>query len=411
MIAMRHLTPVLVLFAVTASSCNRREKRPEALSQPTHPAQTAVVDSGELSAPPRGMVWVEPGPVVVGTPPNVYPRRPDRELAGEQFVMHGFYIDVFPFPNEEGAIPTTNVAKEDARALCAKQGKRLCSELEWERACKGPSQRTYEYGDHYREDACGTGTPVVPRPSGIRVGCQSDFGVHDLHGGVFEWTDSAWLRGAGNAGKSVIRGGNDAAGEVVGRCANAEPRSPDTRTSSVGFRCCAGPANEVQIQMRVDHGSGVTVVASPDAALLRRMLEHLPSEAQTELGDRSYTAVWEFYWHPIGNERLVAMVMCARGRGPQHCAVMVGRDTPSLPTVLAAAGTGFFPSKLYPDESPQYVWLLGTDASGSFRRLLHYNWGHVEVGPRERQSAASEVNKALKRSKKSAGARRDSATH
>ena len=359
----------------------------------TRPAPAAALGSSEFSAPPRGMVWIEPGPVVVGTPPNVYPRRPDRELAGEQFVMHGFYIDVFPYPNEEGAIPTTNVGQNDARAMCAKQGKRLCTELEWERACKGLAQHTYEYGDRYREDACGTGSAVVPRPSGIRVGCQSDFGVHDLHGGVFEWTDSSWTRGGSNAGKAVVRGGNDTAGDVVGRCANAEPRSPDTRSSTIGLRCCAGPVNEVEIQMRVDRGAAVTAVLSPDAGLLRRMLDHLPSEANEELGDRSYSAVWGFLWRPIGNERLVAIAMCARSRGLQHCAVIVGRDTPGLPTVLAAAGTGFFPSKLYPDESPQYVWLLGTDSNGPFRRLLHYNWGHVEVGPRERQSALPEDKK------------------
>ncbi len=405
MIAIRRLTSVLILAAANVSSCNRRERRTASRSEASNPVSTAALGPNEFSVPPRGMVWIEPGPVVVGTPPNVYPRRPDRELVGEQFVMHGFYIDVFPYPNEEGAIPTTNVGQNDARAMCAKLGKRLCSELEWERACKGPVQHTYEYGDRYNEDACGTGAAVVPRPSGIRVGCQSDFGVHDLHGGVFEWTDSAWSRGGGNTGKAVVRGGNDTAGDVVGRCANAEPRSPDMRSSSVGLRCCAGPVNEVQIQMRVEHGAVVTALISPDTGLLHRMLYHLPSDANEELGDLSYNAVWEFYWRPIGNERLVAIAMCARSRGPQHCAVIVGRDTPGLPTVLAAAGTGFFPSKLYPDESPQYVWLLGTDANGPFRRLLHYNWGHVDVGPRERQSALPEAERSPKRSRKSASAR------
>jgi formylglycine-generating enzyme len=397
------LVPVTILIAANTCLCTRREKQHEvaASTQEAGPLTTAS-SSSELPAPPRGMVWIEPGPLVVGTPPNVYPRRPDRELAGEQFVLHGFYIDAFPYPNEEGAIPMTNVGQTDAQGMCTKLGKRLCSELEWERACKGPSQHTYAYGDLYREETCGTGTAVVPRPSGIRVGCQSDFGVHDLHGGVFEWTDSAWTRGSGNRGKVAVRGGNDAAGEVVSRCANAEPRSSDARSQNLGFRCCSGPPNEVQIQMRVEYGPAVTATTTADAGLLRRMLDHLPADTGADLRDYTWNAVLGFVWRPIGNERLVAISMCARRRGPQRCAVLVGRDTPGMPTVLAVADTGFLPSKLYPDESPRDVWTLGTDASGPLRRLLRYNWGHVDVGPRESQSAYSEEKKRRKRSKKAA---------
>ena len=351
------------------------------------------------------MVWISLGPLVVGTPPNTYPRRPDRELAGEQFVLHGFYIDVFPYPNEEGAIPTTNIGQTDARALCNKLGKRLCSELEWERACKGPSQHTYEYGNRYREDTCGTGAIVVPRPSGIKVGCQSDFGVHDLHGGVFEWTESRWARGSGNPNKVAIRGGNDGTGEVVGRCANAEANAPEAKSSSVGFRCCSGPINEVEIQMRVEHGQAITLNASPDVGLLHRMMENLPSDAAAELGENKWNAIYGFVWRPIGNERLVAISICTRTHVPQRCAVLVGRDTPGLPTVLAAVGTGYFPSKLYVDESPRDVWLLGTDANGQFRRLMRYNWGHVNVGPRERQAAPPDNKKSSRRRKNSSGGR------
>ncbi len=77
------------------------------------------------------------GALVAGTPPDAFPRLADEEIPGEQFILNGF-IDVFPYPNEEGAIPLTNVSQEEARGLCAEKSKRLCTELEWERACKGP---------------------------------------------------------------------------------------------------------------------------------------------------------------------------------------------------------------------------------------------------------------------------------
>ena len=88
------------------------------------------------------MVWVPAGALVAGTPPEQLPRIADEEMPGEQVVLQGFYIDIFAYPNEEGAIPKTNVTHAAGGELCAEQGKRLCTELEWERACKGPQNTT-----------------------------------------------------------------------------------------------------------------------------------------------------------------------------------------------------------------------------------------------------------------------------
>ena len=96
------------------------------------------------------MVWIPNGPLVAGTPEGSLPRISDEEMPGEQVILRAYYIDVFPYPNEEGAIPLTNVSQEAALAMCAARSKRLCSELEWERACKGPDNLRYEYGDGSR---------------------------------------------------------------------------------------------------------------------------------------------------------------------------------------------------------------------------------------------------------------------
>src|SRR5262249_42464103 len=129
----------------------------------------------EPSAAPEprpGMVWIPPGVLLAGTPPDRLPRVADEEMAGEQVVMHGYYIDVFPQPNEAGAIPTTNISQPEAAELCAGQGKRLCTELELERACKGPENLTYEGGDAYKPAACGTGVPRALTPNGFNTACQ-----------------------------------------------------------------------------------------------------------------------------------------------------------------------------------------------------------------------------------------------
>ena len=130
------------------------------------------------------MEFIPGGALVAGTPVNSFPRVADEEMAGLQLVLGGFYVDVFAYPNEEGAIPLTNVTRAEARTLCEQRDKRLCSELEWERACKGPDNKIYEYGDRYRPEVCGTGSRPMLSPSGLRVGCKSDFGVYDLHGGM-----------------------------------------------------------------------------------------------------------------------------------------------------------------------------------------------------------------------------------
>src|SRR5213076_2897444 len=56
-------------------------------------------------ATPEGMVWIPPGALVAGTPTGVLPRIPDQEMAGEQVILKGFFMSIYAYPNEEGAIP------------------------------------------------------------------------------------------------------------------------------------------------------------------------------------------------------------------------------------------------------------------------------------------------------------------
>ena len=120
--------------------------------------------------------------------------------------------------------------------------------------------------------------------------------------------------------------------------------------------------------------------------MLQRMLEHVPPAVAAELKDLKWEGVTGFVWRPLGNERLNAISMCTRRPVPQSCGVLIGRDTPGAPVVLGFAGTGYFPSKLYADVSPEDVWAVGNDGGGSFRRLIHYNWGALTIGPKERKA-------------------------
>ncbi len=383
---MRWLVRACLPLAVCCLSCRDRDGA-EGADIPTSAPSTSV-PQGMPEAPPaprRGMVWISKGALVAGTPPDRLPRIADEEMPGEQVILRGYYVDVFPFPNEEGAIPHTNVNRDEADGLCLEQGKRLCTELEWERACKGPNNHTYEYGEVYRPERCGTGKPPALRPTGLFVGCKSDFGVYDMHGGAWEWTSSPWGRGHAEQELVTLRGGNAAAGELVGRCANAMARTPTVKSGTIGFRCCAGPINEAEVTLQVKRGKKLEFRESHDKKLAARAVEALPKEALKDIGRAPFSVERFWYWRPIGNEELALFGGCAGLGKEPACGVIVTRVVLDKPQVLAWVSSGHWAPTLHADVDARDVWLFGGDDLGSFRRLFAYTWGRVGVGPRERR--------------------------
>ena len=120
-------------------------------------------------------------------------------------------IDRYEAPNQRGVKPLLMKSLTDAEGYCHGQGKRLCSEDEWLRACRGPAGLPYPYGPKYDEHACNqdqkyitpawgklTSYPKEPgrseasrldqsEPAGNRAQCVSPEGVYDLLGNAGEW--------------------------------------------------------------------------------------------------------------------------------------------------------------------------------------------------------------------------------
>lgn len=97
------------------------------------------------------------------------------------------------YPDGSANKPVTWVSLEDARAYAKWAGKRLPHEWEWQYASQGTDGRAYPWGDTWKADA-------VPTPSHGRVLNEPDnvdahpsgaspFGVMDLVGNVWQWTD------------------------------------------------------------------------------------------------------------------------------------------------------------------------------------------------------------------------------
>lgn len=369
-------------LALAALACKRTpasstEETPGSLS--AEPLAKSTPDAG----PPRrpGMVWVPAGTLRAGTPVDRVPRVPDEELPGVPIEMGGFYIDQLPWPNEPGAIPTTNVTRDEASALCASKGKRLCTELEWERACKGEGNGAYENGDSYRAATCGTGASpeeAARRPTGEHAQCKSSFGVSDMHGGVWEWTESAWGRGNKDPALGVLRGGNAMAGELVGRCANGIGRPIGKKSPTMGLRCCAGPRNEQTVDLPL-HGT-------PSIETVRKLDElHAAWEPalRASIGTAANHPMRAWRWVPVANEELFIIVGCTK-LGTPSCSVAVGRQGGDSPYVIAHADVGTLTPDVLRLGDVRHLRIRGLDPRGTFGRDVTYVYGNVDIAEQKR---------------------------
>ncbi len=150
-----------------------------------------------------------------------------------------FCVDVYEYPNRRGAAPKVNVSWAEAKRLCEAKGRRLCSEEEWEKACKGPGHLRYPYGDTFDASTCNTedelGEDRTLATSGRFGKCRSGYGIADLSGNVAEWTSSTY---AANADRTQ-KGGSFSTPDYAGRCSARRNGSPGARAGDLGFRCCA----------------------------------------------------------------------------------------------------------------------------------------------------------------------------
>ena len=69
--------------------------------------------------------------------------------------------------SRRGVTPQGYISQVAAARACAEAGKRLCTEREWERACRGPSPTQWPYGPAYQRGRCNDGRPgPVARSAG-----------------------------------------------------------------------------------------------------------------------------------------------------------------------------------------------------------------------------------------------------
>ena len=168
-----------------------------------------------------------------------------------------FCIDRFEYPNRRNDFPVIDVSWRESVALCAAEGKRLCSEDEWTFACEGEEATPYPTGYTRGANECVIDRPwrkvderaLLPRDSraaiveidrlwqgersGSHATCRSQFGVYDMTGNVDEWTSSV----DSQERPSIMKGGYW--GPVRARCrSSTRAHEPNFSFYQQGLRCC-----------------------------------------------------------------------------------------------------------------------------------------------------------------------------
>lgn len=129
--------------------------------------------------------------------------------------------------------PVILITWDEAAAYCAWVGGRLPTQEEWERAARGTDGRSYPWGEAFtmtrantRESGLGGPTPV-----GVYVDGESQAGVLDMAGNVWEWTASDH-----DLQTKIIRGGAWNFPADAARVFVAERSRPHNRSHAIGFR-------------------------------------------------------------------------------------------------------------------------------------------------------------------------------
>jgi hypothetical protein len=158
------------------------------------------------------------------------------------------------------AVPQGYINMVQAQSACQRSGKRLCTDTEWLRACRGLDNWTYPYGPTVQPGVCNDNRAVHPAVeyfgttdpwiwseldhpclnqlpdsldrTGRNGGCVTPEGVYDMMGNLHEWTaDPAGTFRGGYYVDTVINGS--------GCLYRTTAHDGNHWDFSTGFRCCA----------------------------------------------------------------------------------------------------------------------------------------------------------------------------
>jgi hypothetical protein len=217
-------------------SCTPSAQLPAAAASALDAGPRTAVDATAPRAPTAGparaneRISVPGGKLQAGSLPGDDGRDPRIEPAALELTVSPYEIDALPYPNDPAQPPHTGVSRSEAARLCAAHGARLCTEIEWENACKGGRADRYATGDGW-DTTC-------TRNLGA---CASGYGARAM-GALREWTSSdvSPLERTDKP-RAAARGSAPAAEAPDHRCAHRIALSASDHAKDLGLRCCRTP--------------------------------------------------------------------------------------------------------------------------------------------------------------------------
>jgi formylglycine-generating enzyme required for sulfatase activity len=146
-----------------------------------------------------------------------------RTVAGWEQVDRKLKVDPSSFKGDD--LPVERVSWYDAVEFCARLSARtgrtyrLPTEAEWEYACRAGTETPFHFGEELTPELANYNLEQTTQVGQFPA---NDFGLHDMHGNVWEWclddwhdsykgapTDGkAWLNSDGGKSGKVLRGGS-----------------------------------------------------------------------------------------------------------------------------------------------------------------------------------------------------------
>jgi len=232
--------------------------------------------------------FIPPGTFLMGSPEDEAGWE-DNEPAHRVELTRGFWLSGHPLtqvqwrvvmgscPNEAttNAYPISNLSWADCLTFCKQSSERtgwqhrLPTEAEWEWACRAGTTTAYYTGDGVEamkragwcndDGTWGTGKQTLPgyldygkgaAPKPVGQFDPNAWGMHDMHGNVWEWCQDCYERhcrldeervdpiGPAKGTKRVLRGGSYFNDPVRCRSAARVGFEPDMPADAVGCRLC-----------------------------------------------------------------------------------------------------------------------------------------------------------------------------
>jgi len=288
--------PISLLFITIISGCGEKEPEDSTAVKPgsfqdltgDQPGGAPSVGVGQEVAPiklspedqekaklaPEGMAFIKGGCFTMGNNFAQEDEYPEHEVCVDDFYLDKMEVTQERWEKLIGYNPSKHIGKDlpveqvnyyDAKKFVEKSGGacRLPTEAEWEYAVRGGIESRYYWGNMmngeyawYEDNSEGTAHPVGQKKP-------NQYGLHDMMGNVWEWTDD-WYheiydgeekqnpKGPANGEFKVVRGGAfDSSGGAL-RATNRTWLHPKNRVypkitsygqiineiyNFVGFRC------------------------------------------------------------------------------------------------------------------------------------------------------------------------------